>query len=90
MSVTPEEKKNLINLYAIKENDTGSSFVQCAVLTKRISKLTEHFKVHKHDHHSKRGLLILISRRRKHLNYIRRKFGNQTYQDLIEKLGIRK
>ncbi|BAP00421.1 30S ribosomal protein S15 [Wolbachia endosymbiont of Cimex lectularius] len=90
MSITSEKKKNLINVYAIKENDTGSSFVQCAILTERISNLTEHFKVHKHDHHSKRGLLILIGRRRKHLNYIKHKFGNQAYQELIEKLGIRK
>ncbi|MDM8335251.1 30S ribosomal protein S15 [Wolbachia pipientis] len=90
MSITSEKKKNLINTYAIKENDTGSSFVQCAILTERISNLTEHFKVHKHDHHSKRGLLILIGRRRKHLNYIKRKFGNEAYQGLIEKLGIRK
>ncbi len=90
MSITSEKKRNLINIYSIKENDTGSSFVQCAILTERISNLTEHFKVHKHDHHSKRGLLILIGRRRKHLNYIKRKFGDKTYQELIEKLGIRK
>ncbi|CCF78342.1 30S ribosomal protein S15 [Wolbachia endosymbiont of Onchocerca gibsoni] len=90
MSITSEKKRNLINVYSIKENDTGSSFVQCAILTERISNLTEHFKVHKHDHHSKRGLLILIGRRRKHLNYIKRKFGDKTYQELIEKLGIRK
>jgi len=90
MSITSEKKKNLINIYATKENDTGSSFVQCAILTERITSLTEHFKVHKHDHHSKRGLLILIGRRRKHLNYIKRKFGNEAYQELIGKLGIRK
>ncbi|MBA8752939.1 30S ribosomal protein S15 [Wolbachia endosymbiont of Drosophila innubila] len=90
MSITSEKKKSLINIYAIKGDDTGSSFVQCAILTERISNLTEHFKVHKHDHHSKRGLLILIGRRRKHLNYIKRKFSNEAYQELIEKLGIRK
>ncbi|MDN5248303.1 MAG: 30S ribosomal protein S15 [Wolbachia endosymbiont of Tyrophagus putrescentiae] len=90
MSVTPEKKKSLISTYAVKENDTGSSFVQCAILTERINNLTQHFKVHKHDHHSKRGLLILIGRRRKHLNYIKHKFGNGAYQGLIEKLGIRK
>ncbi|UIP92086.1 30S ribosomal protein S15 [Wolbachia pipientis] len=90
MSITPQKKKSLISTYAIKEDDTGSSFVQCAILTERISNLTEHFKMHKHDHNSKRGLLILIGRRRKHLNYIKRKFGNEAYQELIEKLGIRK
>ncbi|NSM56443.1 30S ribosomal protein S15 [Wolbachia endosymbiont of Atemnus politus] len=77
-----------MNIYLIKENNTGSSIVQCAILTERISNLTEHFKVHKHD--SKRGLLLLIDRRRIHLNYIKRKFGNQAYQELLEKLGIRK
>ncbi|AGJ98911.1 30S ribosomal protein S15 [Wolbachia endosymbiont of Drosophila simulans wNo] len=90
MSITSQKKKSLISTYAIKEDDTGSSFVQCAILTERISNLTEHFKTHKHDHNSKRGLLILIGRRRKHLNYIKRKFGNEAYQELIEKLGIRK
>ncbi|TNK94039.1 30S ribosomal protein S15 [Wolbachia endosymbiont of Leptopilina clavipes] len=90
MSITSQKKKSLISTYAIKEDDTGSSFVQCAILTKRISNLTEHFKTHKHDHNSKRGLLVLIGRRRKHLNYIKRKFGNEAYQELIEKLGIRK
>ncbi|WP_264330729.1 30S ribosomal protein S15 [Wolbachia endosymbiont (group B) of Erebia ligea] len=90
MSITSQKKKSLISTYAIKEDDTGSSFVQCAILTERISNLTEHFKMHKHDHNSKRGLLVLIGRRRKHLNYIKRKFGNEAYQELIEKLGIRK
>ncbi|WFW29742.1 MAG: 30S ribosomal protein S15 [Wolbachia endosymbiont of Menacanthus eurysternus] len=90
MSITLEKKRNLINMYRIKENDTGSSFVQCAILTWRIINLTEHFKIHKNDHNSKRGLLILIGRRRKHLNYIKHKFGNEVYQKLIEKLGIRK
>ncbi|MBV0899684.1 MAG: 30S ribosomal protein S15 [Wolbachia endosymbiont of Fragariocoptes setiger] len=90
MSITSEKKKSLINTYAVKDSDTGSSFVQCAILTERISNLTDHFKIHKHDHHSKRGLLILIGRRRKHLNYIKRRFGSEVYQELIEKLGIRK
>ncbi|OCA06618.1 30S ribosomal protein S15 [Wolbachia endosymbiont of Trichogramma pretiosum] len=90
MSITSQKKKSLISAHAIKEDDTGSSFVQCAILTERISNLTEHFKKHKHDHNSKRGLLVLIGRRRKHLNYIKRKFGNEAYQELIEKLGIRK
>ncbi|WP_353287269.1 30S ribosomal protein S15 [Wolbachia endosymbiont (group B) of Gerris lacustris] len=90
MSITSQKKKSLISTYAIKEDDTGSSFVQCAILTERISNLTEHFKVHKHDHNSKRGLLVLIGRRRKCLDYIKRKFGNEAYQELIEKLGIRK
>ncbi|MHC3897638.1 UNVERIFIED_CONTAM: 30S ribosomal protein S15 [Wolbachia endosymbiont of Nasonia longicornis] len=90
MSITSQKKKSLISTYAIKEDDTGSSFVQCAILTERISNLTEHFKTHKHDHNSKRGLLVLIGRRRKHLNYIKRKFGNEAYHELIEKLGIRK
>ncbi|QKX01825.1 30S ribosomal protein S15 [Wolbachia endosymbiont of Cruorifilaria tuberocauda] len=90
MSITSERKKNLINMYSTKKNDTGSSFVQCAILTERISNLVKHFKVHKHDYHSRRGLLVLIGRRRKHLNYVKRKFGDKSYQELIEKLGIRK
>ncbi len=90
MSITSGKKKSLINAYAVKENDTGSSFVQCAILTERVNNLTEHFKIHKHDHHSKRGLLVLIGRRRKHLNYIKCRFGNEAYRELVEKLGIRK
>ncbi|UWI83307.1 30S ribosomal protein S15 [Wolbachia endosymbiont of Howardula sp.] len=90
MTITSEVKQKIIIRYAIKKDDTGSSFVQCAILTERIHCLTEHFKKHKHDNNSKRGLLILIGRRRRHLNYIKLKFGDETYRELIRKLGIRK
>lgn len=90
MSITSEKKSELINEYCTAKNDTGSSFVQCAILTERISNLTNHFKTHKKDHHSKRGLLILIGRRRRHLNYIKHKCGDEEYKKLIGRLGIRK
>ncbi len=90
MSITSEKKSELISEYCVVKNDTGSSFVQCAILSERISNLTNHFKTHKKDFHSRRGLLILIGRRRKHLNYIKHKFGNEAYQKLIARLGIRK
>ncbi|AWD32602.1 30S ribosomal protein S15 [Candidatus Kinetoplastibacterium sorsogonicusi] len=82
-------KLDIISKFQRKESDTGSSEVQIALLTNRINELTEHFKLHKKDHHSRRGLLKMVSRRRKLLNYI--KFKNSTtYKSLIEKLGLRK
>lgn len=90
MSITSEKKNELISEYRTTGNDTGSSFVQCAILSERISNLTDHFKIHKKDYHSKRGLLVLIGRRRKHLNYIKHKHGDEEYKKLIGRLGIRK
>ncbi|XGA08087.1 MAG: 30S ribosomal protein S15 [Wolbachia endosymbiont of Xenopsylla cheopis] len=90
MSITSEKKNELISEYRTTGNDTGSSFVQCAILSVRISNLTGHFKIHKKDYHSKRGLLVLIGRRRKHLNYIKHKYGDEEYKKLIGRLGIRK
>ena len=90
MSVSSEKKTQLISEYRVADNDTGSSFVQCAILTERIRNLTEHLKVHKHDFHSRRGLLILVGRRRRLLNYVSNKFGADVYSQLIGRLGIRK
>lgn len=89
MSITQERKQKLIKEYAITENDTGSSAVQCAILTERINNLTEHFKSNYKDHTSRRGLLILVGRRRRLLNYIKKNNVSE-YLDLISKLGIRK
>ncbi len=82
-------KVKIINQYQLKKGDTGSSVVQIALLTSRISGLTEHFKTHKKDHHSRRGLLELVSRRRKLLAYLKKKDINR-YAGLIKKLGLRK
>ena len=89
MSITPEKKRDLIDDYRKHETDTGSPEVQIALLTERITNLTEHFKVHKKDHHSRRGLLKLVGQRRRLLNYIKRKDVNR-YRELIARLGIRK
>lgn len=89
MSITAERKQELITEYSQSNNDTGSPEVQCAVLTDRIKTLTEHFKTHKKDHHSRRGLLIMVGRRRRLLDYLKGKDFNR-YQDLIGKLGLRK
>ncbi len=89
MSITPELKAQLIKEYATKEGDTGSPEVQVAILTSRISTLTEHFKVHKKDNHSRRGLLKLVAQRRKLLDYVKGK-DEARYQDLIKRLGIRR
>ena len=82
-------KKEIIADNATNEGDTGSPEVQVALLTKRISDLTEHLKVHKHDHHSRRGLLLLVGRRRRLLQYLSRKDITR-YRELIEKLGLRR
>ncbi|MBI5519515.1 MAG: 30S ribosomal protein S15 [Desulfovibrio sp.] len=89
MVMTPEGKTQIIENFKRKEGDTGSPEVQVALLTERITYLTEHFKVHKKDFHSKTGLLKLVGQRRKLLNYLKNK-DIQRYRELIERLGIRK
>ena len=89
MSITAERKAELIKEYATKPDDTGSPEVQVAVLSERIANLTEHFKEHAKDNHSRRGLLKMVSQRRQLLDYLRRT-NEQSYKDLIEKLGIRR
>ena len=83
-----ENKKNLINEFSKNEKDTGSAGVQIAVLTERIKNLTEHFKTHNKDNHSKRGLVSLVNKRKKLLNYLSKK-NKSEYSDLIKKLNIR-
>lgn len=87
--LTPEQKAAIVADFAISEGDTGSPEVQVALLTNRITYLTEHFKVHIHDNHSRTGLLRLVSRRRKLLDYLHTK-NAQRYFDLIKRLGLRK
>ena len=89
MSITAERKTALIKEHAQKSGDTGSPEVQVAILTERINNLTEHFKTHVKDNHSRRGLLKLVGARRTLLDYLRRT-NEKSYQDLIEKLGIRR
>ena len=88
MSLTQEKKQEIISQYQAHETDTGSSSLQVALLTARINELTQHLKINKKDHSSRRGLLKLIGQRKRLLGYIRRK-NPQGYQDLIKKLGIR-
>ena len=89
MTYTIERKRELVEKFARKEGDTGSPEVQIAILSERISGLTEHFKTHKHDHHGRRGLMMLVSRRRGLLNYLKKK-DLQRYKTLIDGLGLRK
>jgi len=89
MVLTKEEKTAAVESQRIHDRDTGSSEVQIAILTKRITSLTDHFKTHKKDHHSRRGLLKMVSKRRKLLDYIRRR-DEAKYQSVIAALGIRK
>jgi small subunit ribosomal protein S15 len=89
MSITAERKQELMSEFATKKGDTGSPEVQVAVLSERIKNLTEHFKDHKKDNHSRRGLLALVSQRRSLLDYLKRK-DEARYQTLIEKLGLRR
>jgi small subunit ribosomal protein S15 len=89
MAFIPGQKKNIIQEYKLHDNDTGSPEVQIALLTERIEYLTEHFKVHTKDHHSRRGLLKMVSRRRRLLDYIKKQ-DEDRYQALINRLGIRK
>ena len=89
MSITASRKAELINSYATKSGDTGSPEVQVAILSERINNLTEHFKTHVKDNHSRRGLLKLVSQRRQLLDYLKRA-NEARYKVLIEKLGIRR
>ncbi|MBU1627060.1 30S ribosomal protein S15 [bacterium] len=89
MSITKEAKTEIIKEFRFHENDTGSPEVQVAILTRRINELSDHFKVHSKDHHSRRGLLKLVGKRRRHLNYLARK-DIERYRAVIEKLGLRK
>ena len=89
MSITSERKAVLIKEYGAKPDDTGSPEVQVAVLTERIVNLTEHFKTHKGDNHSRRGLLKMVSQRRRLLDYVKSK-DHARYRSLIERLGLRR
>ena len=89
MRLSPDKKKGLIEQFKVHEGDTGSPEVQIAMLTKRIRDLTEHLKEHKHDHHTRRGLLALVGRRKRLLEYLRKK-DTERYRVITEKLGIRK
>ena len=89
MSITQERKTALIKEYAREEGDTGSPEVQVAILTERIANLTEHFKDHKKDNHSRRGLLKMVSQRRRLLDYVK-VIDEARYQSLIERLGLRR
>ena len=89
MSLDAATRASIISEYGVKPGDTGSPEVQIALLTKRISDLTEHLKAHKHDHHSRRGLLILVGQRRRLLQYLVRTDIN-LYRSIIERLGIRR
>ncbi|MDA8371812.1 MAG: 30S ribosomal protein S15 [Nocardiopsaceae bacterium] len=89
MSIDTATKEKIIAEYATKEGDTGSPDVQVALLTHRITELTEHLKTHTHDHHSRRGLLLMVGRRRRLLKYIQKKDINH-YRQLIQRLGLRR
>ena len=89
MTITAERKDVLVKEHGRAEGDTGSTEVQVAILTERIRNLTEHFKTHKKDNHSRRGLLMMVNKRRSLLDYLRKTEG-QRYLDLIAKLGLRK
>ena len=88
MSLSAEEKTEIISKHQQKAGDTGSPEVQIALHTTRITQLTEHFKIHKHDHHSRRGLLRLVSQRRKLLDYLKR-IGLERYRKIVAELGLR-
>jgi small subunit ribosomal protein S15 len=89
VALSTEEKKTILAEYGVHDSDTGSPEAQIALLTKRIVGLTEHLKTHKHDHHSRRGLLLLVGRRRRLLNYMQ-KSDIARYRSLIERLGLRR
>ncbi len=89
MSITAERKAELIKEFRTNDSDTGSPEVQVAVLTERITNLTDHLKVHAKDHHSRRGLLLMVGQRRRLLDYTRRK-SEERYKSLIERLGLRR
>ncbi len=87
--ISVKQKSEIVKEYSRGTNDTGSAEVQVALLTAKIIDLTEHFKIHIHDHHSRQGLLRMVSKRRKMLDYLKRK-NNERYRSLISKLGLRK
>ena len=89
VALTAEQKKEILGQYGLHETDTGSPEAQVALLTKRIADLTEHLKQHKHDHHSRRGLLLLVGRRRRLLKYVA-DVDVARYRSLIERLGLRR
>ncbi len=89
MALTAEQKKEILSTYGLHDTDTGSPEAQVALLTRRISDLTEHLKVHKHDHHSRRGLLLLVGRRRRLLKYVSQ-IDVERYRSLVERLGLRR
>ena len=89
MALSAEQKKQILAEYGLHETDTGSPEAQVAMLTKRISDLTEHLKTHKHDHHSRRGLLLLVGRRRRLLKYVAQ-VDVERYRALIARLGLRR
>jgi small subunit ribosomal protein S15 len=89
VALTAEQKKDILAEYGLHDSDTGSAEAQVAMLTKRISELTEHLKQHKHDHHSRRGLMALVGRRRRLLRYLQTIDINR-YRTLIERLGLRR
>lgn len=89
MSITPDRKQALVGEYATNAKDTGSPEVQVAILSERIGNLTEHLKTHDHDFHSRRGLIMMVSKRRRLLDYLKTK-DEDRYQKLIERLGLRR
>ncbi len=89
MSISLQKKQKLIKDFATNEQDTGSPEVQVAILSERINNLTEHFKTHAKDHHSRRGLLKMVSQRRKLLDYVKGK-NQKRYEDIIKRLGLRR
>ena len=88
-AITAEDKQEVVTRFGKSEADTGATEVQIALLTKRINHLTEHLREHKHDHHSRRGLLMLVGRRRRFLNYLQKK-NLEGYRSLIRELGLRR
>ena len=89
MSITAERKQELIKEFAVKKDDTGSPEVQVAILSERITNLTDHLKTHKKDFHSRRGLLMMVGQRRRLLDYVKRK-KVERYEDLIKRLNLRR
>ena len=89
MTITAEAKKSLIDSFKQNDKDTGSAPVQIAILTERINMLTDHFKIHKKDHHSRQGLLKLVSQRRKLLEYLKRE-SSEDYTKILDRLNLRK
>ena len=88
MSISKDSKKELIKNFSNNNNDTGSTGIQIAILSERINNLTEHFKTHNKDKHSKRGLVAMVNKRKKLLNYLSKK-NNEQYKEIIKKLNIR-